>query len=149
MAFQTNPIFRGFSGSVNRRIMFRQYAGKTVICKFPDRSRVVYSTKQKEEQNRFKDAVAFAKIVISHQVLKDSYSMKASELGFRSAWNMAIADFMSRGELTRKPRKIRFDKSLIRGRIGKRSHIRLFKRVDEPVPAIAGRSPDLCGALIS
>src|SRR5690606_30475007 len=110
MAIQTNPIFKGFSGSVNRQLVFKQCSGKTVMCKFPDRSKVIYSTRQKEEQNRFKDAVSFAKIVISHQVLKDSYRIKAIELGFRSAWNVAVADFMSGGELTRKPKKIKFDK---------------------------------------
>ncbi len=131
MAIQTSPIFKGFSGSVNRRLLFRQCSGITVLSRFPDRSKVVYSERQKQAQRRFSDAVDFARVVISQPGLKDIYAIKASLLGFRSAWNVAIAEFMSGTPLKVKKKRIRFDKSLIRMSLGRKMHIKLYKTADK------------------
>ncbi len=130
MAIQTSTLFRGFSGSINRQLLFRQFAGKTVVSKFPDRSTVVYSERQKREQKNFSDAVSFARVVIADEALKQVYSIKAALLGFRSAWNVAIAEYMSDKPLSVKKKKISFDKSLIRSSLGKDIHIKLFKTAE-------------------
>jgi len=69
MAVQTSPVFVGFSGNINHQLVLKQRFGKTIVTKFPDRSRVVYSEKQKREQRRFADAVSFARIIIADKVL--------------------------------------------------------------------------------
>ena len=109
MDIQTSALFKGFSGSVNRQLLFRQCAGKTVVSWFPDRSTVIYSERQKREQRRFADAVSFARAVIADEALKQVYSIKAALLGFRSAWNVAIAEYMSDQPLNVKKKKIPFD----------------------------------------
>lgn len=131
MAIQTSPIFKGFSGSVNRNLLFRQCSGITVLSRFPDRSKVVYSERQKQAQKRFSDAVDFARVVISQPGLKDIYAIKASLLRFRSAWNLAIAEFMSGKPLELKKKRIKFDKSLIRKPIRRKMRIRLYKIADK------------------
>lgn len=134
MAIQTSALFTGFSGNVNRKLLFRQCGGKTVISRFPDRSAVIYSERQKREQRRFADAVSFARVVIADKGLKQVYSIKAALLRFRSAWNVAIAEYMSDKPLNVKKKKIPFDKSLIRMPSGRKLNIKLFKTVEEEVP---------------
>lgn len=133
MAVQTSVLFKGFSGSVDRQLLFRQCAGKTIVSSFPDRSTVIYSERQKREQRRFADAVSFARAIIADAALKQVYSIKAALLGFRSAWNVAIAEYMSDKPLNVKKKKIPFDKSLIREPMGRNIHIKLFKKVEEEV----------------
>ena len=127
MAIHTSPIFSDFRASVNRQLLLRQRGSKTVISKFPDRSKVIYSERQKQAQKRFSEAVSFARVVIKEPGLKDIYRIKASLLGFRSAWNLAIAEFMSNEPLTVKKRKIRFDKKLINTAMGWNMSANLYK----------------------
>ena len=131
MAIHTSAIFQGFSGSIDRQLLFRQCGGKTIVSKFPDRSKVIYSEKQQRERRRFADAVSFARIVIANQSIKEDYSIKAAVLGFRSAWNVAIAEFMSDRPLKVKKKKIPFDKSQINYPADSKLHIKLFKTLGE------------------
>lgn len=135
MAIQTSVLFKGFSGSVNHQLVFRQCGGKTIVSRFPDRSTVIYSERQKREQRRFADAVSFARVVISDEGLKQEYSIKAALLRFRSAWNVAIAEYMSDQPLSVKKKKIPFDKSLIRNPLGRNIHVKLYKTIEE-VPVL-------------
>ncbi|SKB65416.1 hypothetical protein [Daejeonella lutea] len=136
MAIQTSPLFAGFRGSVNRQLLFRQCGGRTVVSSFPDRSKVIYSERQKHAQKRFSEAIAFARVVIKEPGLKDIYSVKASLLGFRSAWNLAIAEFMSAEPLGVKKKKIRFDRSIITNSLGWKVPVKLYKLDEEAVKVV-------------
>ena len=136
MAIHTSVLFQGFSGSINRQLLFRQCGGKTVVSKFPDRSAVIYSEKQKLERRRFADAVSFARVVIADQGLKQTYSIKAAVLGFRSAWNVAIAEYMSDQPLKVKKKKIRFDRSQIQYPADSKLKIKLFKTIEAEAPGL-------------
>lgn len=146
MAIQTSPIFAGFRGSVNRQLMFRQRGGKTVVSMFPDRSSVVYSERQKRAQKRFADAVDFARVVIKEPGLKEIYSIKASLLGFRSAWNLAIAEFMSDLPLEVKKKKIKFDNTIINNSMGWNVKTKLYKYTEDVREIILKAPPRIrCG----
>ena len=132
MAIQTSPLFAGFRGSINHRLLFRQCGGKTVVSRFPDRSKVIYSERQKQAQKRFSEAVDFARVVIKEPGLKDIYCIKASLLGFRSAWNLAIAEFMSDKPLEIKKKKIRFDRSILTRSLRWNIPVKLYKFAEEP-----------------
>jgi len=132
MAIQTSAIFKGFSGNVNRQLLFRQSGGQTIVSKFPDRSRVIYSERQKREQRRFADAVSFARVVIAEKGLKQVYSVKAAVLGFRSAWNVAIAEFMSDQPLQLKKKKIPFDQSQLNYPEDSKIKVKLFRTIEAP-----------------
>lgn len=144
MAIHTSALFQGFSGSINRQLLFRQCGGKTVVSKFPDRSAVIYSEKQKQERRRFADAVSFARVVIADQGLKQAYSIKAAVLGFRSAWNVAIAEYMSDQSLKVKKKKIPFDKSQINYPADNKLQIKLFKTIEEEPPVLVKVSRRKC-----
>jgi hypothetical protein len=133
---QTSKIFEDFRGSVNRHLVFRQCGGKTVVSRFPNRSRVVYSEEQRRAQKRFSEAVEFARVVIKEPGLKNVYSVKAALLGFRSAWNLAIAEFMSEKPLGIKKKKIRFDRSILRHSMGWNIPVKLYKFAEEPEQGI-------------
>lgn len=134
MAIHTSAIFKGFSGNVNRQLLFRQCGGQTIVSKFPDRSRVIYSERQKREQRRFADAVSFARVVIADKGLKQVYSVKAAVLGFRSAWNVAIAEFMSDQPLQLKKKKIPFDQSQLNFPEDSKIKVKLFRTIEAPAP---------------
>ncbi|MDP3469609.1 MAG: hypothetical protein Q8S11_14815 [Daejeonella sp.] len=136
MAIQTSALFQGFSGNIDRQLLYRQCGGKTVVSKFPDRSAVIYSEKQKQERRRFADAVSFARMVIANQGLKQDYSIKAAILGFRSAWNVAIAEYMSDQPLKVKKKKIPFDKSEINFPACSKLKIKLFKTIESEAPLL-------------
>lgn len=131
MAIQTSAIFKGFSGNIDRQLLFRQSGGKTIVSKFPDRSKVIYSERQKQERRRFVDAVSFARVVIADKGLKQVYSVKAAVLGFRSAWNVAIAEFMSDLPLQAKKKKIPFDKSQLNYPSDSEIKVKLFKIAED------------------
>lgn len=133
---QTSPIFKGFRGSVNRHLLFRQCGGKTVVSKFPNRSKVIYSEQQKHAQKRFSEAVDFARVVIKEPGLKNIYCIKASLLGFRSAWNLAIAEFMSDQPLTVKKKKIKFDKSILVRSLRRKIQVKLYKFAEETAQGV-------------
>jgi len=136
MAIQTSALFQGFCGNIDRQLLYRQCGGKTVVSKFPDRSAVIYSEKQKQERRRFADAVSFARMVIANQGLKQDYSIKAAILGFRSAWNVAIAEYMSDQPLKVKKKKIPFDKSEINFPACSKLKIKLFKTIESEAPLL-------------
>ena len=131
MAIQTSAIFAGFRGTVDRQLLFRQCGGKTVVSKFPDRSKVIYSEQQRRAQKRFSEALSFARIVIQEPGLRDTYCIKASQLGYRSAWNLAIAEYMSDQPLIVKRKKIKFDKSILRKSMGWNIKTNLYKLAEE------------------
>ena len=143
MAIQTSAIFAGFRGNVNRQLLFRQCAGKTVVSKFPDRSRVIYSEQQKRAQKRFAEALGFARIVIQEPLLRDNYSIKAALLGYRSTWNLAIAEYMSDQPLTVKRKKIKFDKSIIRQPMGSFVKMNLYTFAEEAETTVLKAPPRL------
>ena len=144
MAIHTSALFQGFSGSIDRQLLFRQCGGKTVVSKFPDRSAVIYSEKQKQERRRFADAVSFARVVIANQGLKQDYSIKAAVLGFRSAWNVAIAEYMNDQPLKVKKKKIAFDRSQINYPADSKLQIKLFKTIEEEAPVLVKVSRRKC-----
>src|SRR5690606_22274451 len=71
---------------------------------------------------------------IKNSLLRAEYELKAKEYNLRSAWNAAIAEYMCKTELKKKPKKVRFRKSLITDSLGFNCHVKLFKKAAEEVP---------------
>jgi hypothetical protein len=129
MARHLSPIFQGFCGSVNNLLVFKQVHGQTIVTVFPDRSKVIFSERQKQAQKRFSDAVYFARTIIGNTNLKKIYALKASLHNFRSAWNAAIAEYMGDAPLSFKPVKERFDQRIITNQMGTDIHVKLVKHI--------------------
>lgn len=81
--------------------------------------------------------------------MKQVYSLKAAVLGFRSAWNVAIAAYMSDQPLQVKKKKVPFDQSKLNYPADCKIGIKLFKMVERQaqvvvkVPRCKNRSRDI------
>ena len=71
-----NSALNAISGQLGKQLVFKQYSDKTVISKYPDMDGVKPSRKQKNGQNLFKEAVAYAQKIIRNRELKKKYSEK-------------------------------------------------------------------------
>jgi hypothetical protein len=92
MAILYTPLPEYVRGNVEGIVVIKHWRGRTVITTFPDMSRVVYSQKQKAEQKRFAEAVAYAKSIIRDRQKKAAYQAKLPR--GKKVFNAAIADYM-------------------------------------------------------
>lgn len=92
MAILRNPIDKDFRGHVDKTIVIKQYATKTVITADPDMSNVAWSAAQLHERSRFQEAVAYAKAIINDPEQKAALQAR---LGRRKrVFNAAISEYM-------------------------------------------------------
>ncbi|MBN2213642.1 MAG: hypothetical protein JW723_05305 [Bacteroidales bacterium] len=90
-------IIKGLSGRVGKNFIFKQYGSKTIISVYPDMSKVRLSAKQKKENNRFREAMAYARSQMSDPDAKAAYKAKAKDM--QKPHNVAIADFYNPPEI--------------------------------------------------
>lgn len=81
------------SGGIGRQLVFKQYKGKTVVTAYPDMSNVKPSEKQKEGQNLFAKAVAYAKEIRYNPVKKAEYEKKVKE--GESVYRFALKEYLA------------------------------------------------------
>ena len=93
MAIHTEPLPEHIRGHVDRIVVIKHRFGKTILTAFPDMSKVVYNEKQKGEQKRFADAVAYAKAIISDPEKKLFYQAKLPK--GKRVFNAAITEYMT------------------------------------------------------
>ncbi len=89
-----NNIAEGLKGRLGD-LVFKQYSYGTVVSKRPDRSKVKLSRKQKEANQRFVKAVAYAKKVMRTPALQTGYTNQLKK--GKSLYHLALADFMRNG----------------------------------------------------
>ena len=75
-------------------IIIKQYAGKTVVSKYPDMSNVIPSAPQLEKRNRFAEAVAYAKSINNSPILRSDFVKRNGEV--RSVYQSALKEFLMR-----------------------------------------------------
>jgi hypothetical protein len=93
MAISINPLFKGMRGSINKQIVVKQYAHKTVVTKYPDMSRVVLSPQQKQKNEVFAEAVKYAQSILSDPEKCREYR-KSLKPGQR-VYNQAIKAYLA------------------------------------------------------
>ena len=71
-----NSILNGFSGTIGKQIVLKNYQGKTVVTAYPDMTGVVRTVKQKGNNSLFKKAVRYAQAIIRNHKTKAAYAMK-------------------------------------------------------------------------
>ena len=60
-----NLLLHGTSGSIKKEHVYRTYNNKTYLSSFPDMSKVKLSPAQRASNQRFAEAVAYAKKYLS------------------------------------------------------------------------------------
>jgi hypothetical protein len=95
MANTINPLWtgsKGVRGGVLKQIVFKQYKHKTVATRYPDMSNIVQTALQIKGNNKFTDAVIFAKEIINDPIKKAKYK----RINGLSVYHSAIKNYMSR-----------------------------------------------------
>ncbi|MBN2613764.1 MAG: hypothetical protein JXB00_19560 [Bacteroidales bacterium] len=84
-------VVKGLSGRVGKSLVFKTYGDITIVSKYPDMSKVVPTEKQKNENGKFRDAMAWVKVQMSDQEIKQLYKAKTN--GLQRPHNIALADY--------------------------------------------------------
>lgn len=96
MAYVNNSIITGkFRGLLGKEIVFREWAGKTVVAKAPKGRKGAPSTKQAELQERFLFATQYAKAIISNSDQSMAEAYAAVLRPRQNVYSRAVEDYMS------------------------------------------------------
>jgi hypothetical protein len=91
---KSNPLLQGVSGKIGDQLVIKQYPYGTVISAMPDMSGVKKSRRQKEEEQKFAKAVAYAKSITRNPVKKAAYAKKLKK--GKLVYHAAIQEFYSK-----------------------------------------------------
>jgi hypothetical protein len=87
-------LLEGLSGTLGKEVVFKQYADKVVVSKYPDMSKVKASVLQKMQRSNMKEANAYVSFVKKDSKLK-AYYEKALKPG-ESVYHKAKKDFFEK-----------------------------------------------------
>ena len=97
MELKNNDLVKGSSGRFGDQLVYRQRGGRTIIARRPGKKTKPDSDRQLEVRELFAEAVLYAKSVIADDAKKALYQAKTD--AFRSAYNLALADFCKAPEI--------------------------------------------------
>jgi SAM-dependent methyltransferase len=92
---RNNVLMEGVSGMIGKALVFRKFADKTVVQAAPVR-KAPYTTKQQLQQNRFREAMAYARRVLADAAVKERYTQLARQHSNMTAFNLVIREFLNR-----------------------------------------------------
>jgi len=87
-------LLRQLRGQIGKKIVVKHYGKKVVITKAPDMSKIKPSNAQKDQRNRFAEAVAYARHINNSPELKAAYVKKAKKS--KSVYQYALKEFLRR-----------------------------------------------------
>ena len=91
MKVELNPTverFRGKIGGMTYRVMY----GKQTAMKTPDMSKVKWSEAQKDNRQRFREAIAYARAAMADPKVRAQY-LKRGRKANRQPFRVAVSDF--------------------------------------------------------
>ena len=106
-----NVITKHFHGRIGD-VVLRWVAGKSVMSKRPDCSKVVKSSAQLENQKSFAKAVTYSKAVKNDPKLSEDYSEKKKKTKYKDVYHAAMSDCLT------KPKVQKVDLTTYRGQQG-------------------------------
>jgi predicted HTH transcriptional regulator len=96
MARIENDMVEGLRGKVGNKIVYKTRNGKTFATQYPDRSKVVSTTKQAKGRKKFAAAVKFARAILKDPEKKAIYTKKGNTKKGKeaSAYATAIRSYL-------------------------------------------------------
>ena len=85
-----NIVMKNMSGAIGKQLVFRRVNGKTIACKYPNRSQVVYTEEQIQYRTVFAKASAYASSILKDPAKRAAYKRH----GETSVYHSAIKDYM-------------------------------------------------------
>jgi hypothetical protein len=76
MAISKNILTQGFTGTIDKLVVFRNYNGKIVVSKYPDMSGRKLSAKQKKQNKRMAEANKYAQQIIADTKKKNEAQIR-------------------------------------------------------------------------
>lgn len=76
MAISENFLLNQLSGHLGKQIVFKQYGDKTVVSKYPDRSKVVLSPRQIQVNETMAEANYEAKAILADETLRNAAQVR-------------------------------------------------------------------------
>jgi hypothetical protein len=87
--------YRMIRGAIGKKFVVKRYKGrKTVVTRFPDMSGVVASEKQKERRDLFREAVVWAKWIISDEHRKLAFKNTLPRKKRKKVYQAALQMYM-------------------------------------------------------
>ena len=87
-------------GQLGKQLVVKQYDYGTVVTKYPDMSRVKRTSRQKQNNGRFKEAVLYAQSIIRNPDKRAAYVKKLARSkktkATRSVYHAAISEFLNK-----------------------------------------------------
>lgn len=87
-----NSVFNALSGTIGKEIVFKQYADKVVVSKYPDMDNIEASERQKLQRNKMKEAQAHWLTIKRDPALRQVYEKSLSP--GESLYRKVIREFM-------------------------------------------------------
>lgn len=96
MAIVTEPYLEGLSGMLGKSLVFRTLNGRTIVQAAPVR-KVPFNKAQRASQQRFRQAMAYARELVNNPDVKAKYAARAKEKGNNcNAFNIAVSEYLQR-----------------------------------------------------
>lgn len=86
----------GVSGKIGGQLIIKQYSYGTVISAMPGMSKVKKTPRQKSAQQKFADAVAYARSISRNPVKKGAYAIKLKK--GKSVYHAAIQEYYKKNK---------------------------------------------------
>jgi hypothetical protein len=96
MAEAKDILGKGLSGQIGKQLVFKKYANKTVVTKYPDMSNIKPSQAQVTKRERFAAAVKYAREINNDAVLKALYLKKVAK--GQSVYHFALSEYLKKEE---------------------------------------------------
>jgi formaldehyde-activating enzyme involved in methanogenesis len=96
MAEAKGAVAKSLSGQVGKQLVFKKYADKTVVTKYPDMTGIQPTALKKIKRNKFAAAVAYARAINNDPLRKAAYKKKIPK--GKSVYHYALAEYMKRPE---------------------------------------------------
>ena len=96
---KANYAITGLSGKVGKIFVYRQRGGETIVATPPVRT-APPSPKQIQQQNKFAQAVTYARNALLDPTLKADYTTEAKKRRNVSPYNMAMTDYLRPPQIT-------------------------------------------------
>jgi hemoglobin-like flavoprotein len=96
MAEAKDYISKGLSGQIGKELVFKRYANKTVVTKYPDMTNIIPSAEQVVKRKRFAAAVQYARNINNNPTLKATYLDKIPK--GRSVYHFALSEYLKKND---------------------------------------------------
>lgn len=93
MAISKNPDLKDFRGTIDKKVVVRQYPGnKTVLSAYPDMTHIVPTEGQKRQRSAFAKAQNYARKLLENPDVRAFY--KEQCIGKQRPHNLLISDLL-------------------------------------------------------